>query len=214
MSARASPVECLLHGEEKALSIADLLGVLLNNPFAIQEILTTFPSLTSLGDASPVELLALPSTGEEQVARLLASRELSRRRVEEVARRGTPILSAADAYRLLQQLLLGEKREVVLVLALDTKSRLTCPPITISIGTISSAPVHPREIFRPLIRVAASSCILAHLHPSSGEPIPSPEDIMLTTRLREAGDLLGIPVVDHLVLGNGCYLSMSDRGLI
>ena len=214
MSARASPVECLLHGEEKALSIADLLGVLLDNPAAVQEILTTFPSLTCLGDASPVELLALPSVEEEQVARLLASRELSRRRVEEVARRGTPILSAAAAYQLLQQLLLGEKREVVLALALDTKSRLACPPITISIGTISSAPVHPREIFRPLIRVAASSCILAHLHPSSGEPIPSPEDIMLTTRLREAGDLLGIPVVDHLVLGNGCYLSMSDRGLI
>jgi len=73
---------------------------------------------------------------------------------------------------------------------------------------------HPREIFRPLIKVAASSCLIAHLHPSSGEPVPSPDDVMMTTRLKEAGALLGIPVVDHIVLGRGTFISMTERGLL
>lgn len=209
MKNRESPAWALIHGNTCHLSNHDLLAILIGgDATSIQE---KYPSLVDLEQAPPTELEEL--LGHAPTS-LLAAREISRRTAEEKVRRGTPVLSAEDAYQLLHPLLRGEKREVVLALALDTKSRLTCPPITISVGTISSAPVHPREIFRPLIREAASSCILAHLHPSSGEPIPSPEDIMFTARLREAADLLGIPLVDHLVLGNGCYLSMSSRGLL
>jgi hypothetical protein len=113
-----------------------------------------------------------------------------------------------------EPLLRSESREVVLVLPLDTKRRLICPPITVAVGTIDSVPVHPRELFRPLIRVAASAVILVHLHPSSGEPVPSPDDILLTSRLKEAGELLGIPVLDHVVIGHGTYMSMADHGLM
>jgi DNA repair protein RadC len=109
------------------------------------------------------------------------------------------------------------KRDVAIeaaLLALDTKRRLVTAPITVAIGTNDAVPVHPREIFRSLIKVAASSRLIAHLHPSSGEPVPSPDDVMMTTRLREAGELLGIPVVDHIVLGRGCYISMAERRLM
>jgi len=128
--------------------------------------------------------------------------------------RPSPIHSAETAYTLLEPLLRTEAREVVIVLALDTKSRLLCAPITVATGTVSSVPLHPREVFRPLIRAAASSCLVAHLHPSSGEPVPSPDDIILTARLKEAADLMGIPLVDHVVIGRGCYLSMAERGLL
>jgi len=211
MKNRESPARALSAGTTSHLSNHDLLSVLLGRDSLATSLLEKYSSLVDLEQAPPTELNELLG---HTPTNLLAAREISRRTAEEKVRRGTPILSAEDAYQLLRPLLRGEKREVVLALALDTKSRLTCPPITISIGTISSAPVHPREIFRPLIREAASSCVLAHLHPSSGEPIPSPEDIMLTARLREAGELLGIPVVDHIVLGTGCYLSMSSRGLL
>ena len=60
----------------------------------------------------------------------------------------------------------------------------------------------------------ASPCLIAHLHPSSGEPVPSPDDVMMTARLKEAGELVGIPVVDHIVLGRGCFISMAERGLV
>ena len=213
MKSRASPARALVQGHTSVLTNHDLLTILIEDPNLTDIILEKYRSFTDLERAPPTELREVLG-GEIPLARLLAAREIARRTSEEKATRGTPVLSAEDAYQLLRPLLRGEKREVVLALALDTKSRLTCPPITISIGTICSAPVHPREIFRPLIREAASSCLIAHLHPSSGEPIPSPEDIMLTARLRESGELLGIPVIDHIVLGSGCYLSMSSRGLL
>ena len=213
MKRRESLARTLVQGNTCVLTNHDLLTILIEDPNLTDILLEKYRSFTELERAPPTELRE--QLGEEKpLARLLAAREIARRTSEEKAQRGIPVMSAEDAYQILRPLLRGEKREVVIVLALDTKSRLTCPPITISIGTICSAPVHPREIFRPLIREAASSCILAHLHPSSGEPIPSPEDIMITARLREAAELLGIPLQDHLVLGNGCYLSMASRGLL
>ena len=172
----------------------------------------TYPTLRDLEAAEPLELASIPHP--EAISTLLAARELSRRFAKDRARRGTPIHSAETAYKLLEPLLRTEAREVVIVLALDTKSRLLCAPITVATGTVSSVPLHPREVFRPLIRAAASSCLVAHLHPSSGEPVPSPDDIILTARLKEAADLMGIPLVDHVVIGRGCYLSMAERGLL
>ncbi len=203
----------LLSGDGAHLSNLDLLTVLVG-AVAAQTLVASYPTLTGLDDASPQELSAIPELDDEGVTRLLASRELGRRRATEKALKGTPIMSSSAAVDILEPLLKGETREVVIVLPLDTKRRLICSPITIAIGTNDSVPVHPREIFRPLIRVSASAAIMAHLHPSSGEPVPSPEDVMLTAKLKAAGDLLGIPLLDHIVVGRGSYLSMLDRGLI
>jgi DNA repair protein RadC len=126
---------------------------------------------------------------------------------------GSVVKTAFGGSSITRRSLGDETREVVMVLALDTKRRLVTVPITVAIGTNDAVPVHPREIFRPLIKVAASSCLIAHLHPSSGEPVPSPDDVMMIVKLKEAGELRGIAVVDHIVLGRGCYISMAERGL-
>jgi len=209
-----SPAELLLSGEASHLSNSDLLGVLMISADAVEAVQTVHPTLRGLEEAETLELARIPVPHPEQMTRLLAARELSRRFATERARRGTPVHSAQDAHKLLEPLFRTEKREVVIALALDTKSRLLCSPITVAVGTVSSVPLHPRELFRNLIRVTASSCLVAHLHPNSGEPVPSPDDIILTSRLKEAADLLGIPLMDHLVIGRGTYLSMAERGLL
>jgi len=209
-----SPAQLLLSGEADHLSSADLLGVLLSSRDAAGEVMDRFPSLRELESAESLEIVSFSSIHPKALARLLAARELSCRFATGRARRGTPVHSAQDAYQLLEPLLRTEEREVVVALALDTKSRLLCTPITVAVGTVSSVPLHPREVFRPLIRMSASSCLVAHLHPNSGEPVPSPNDIILTSRLKEASDLLGIPLMDHLVIGRGSYLSMAERGLL
>ena len=204
--------ENLLSGETADLSNLDLLTLLVGD--LAGSLIDAYPMLTALDGASGVELAEVSGATTDAVARLLAARELAHRRARERARRGAPVLDSRDAVKLLDPLLQDETREVVVVLALDTKRRLVCPPITVAIGTIDSVSCHPREVFRSLIRVSASACLVAHLHPSSGEPVPSPDDIMLTERLRAAGELIGIDVLDHIVLGRGTFLSMLDRGLL
>jgi DNA repair protein RadC len=83
--------------------------------------------------------------------------------------------------------------------------------LLVSEGSLTASIVHPREVFRRAIREAAAAVILVHNHPS-GDPTPSPEDEALTARLRAAGDLLGIRVLDHVVIGSGCYVSFVDSG--
>ena len=208
------PLEALFQDDASSLSNADLFQVLLADHEVVQAVMTTYPTLLELETAHPEELANLPLIDRVPLARLLAARELHRRLAREKVRRGTPIHSARDTYQMLEPLLRAETREVVIALALDTKSRLLCPPITIAVGTVSSVPLHPREVFRPLIRSAACTCVIAHLHPNSGEPVPSPNDIEVTARLKEASELVGIPLQDHVVIGRGCYLSMAERGLL
>jgi DNA repair protein RadC len=207
------PEDLLLSGDAAQVSTLDLLAVLVSAD-AARALLSRYPTLTAIDDVSTEELSEIPEMDHSGIAMILAAREISRRRAAEVARRGAPVLDSRAVVEIVEPLLRAESREVVMVLALDTKRRLLCPPITVAVGTIDSVPVHARELFRPLIRVAASAAVLVHLHPSSGEPVPSPEDIMLTARLKEAGDLLGIPLLDHVVIGRGCSVSMSDRGLM
>ena len=207
------PEFLLLAGDASLVSNLDLLTILVGAA-AAHSLLESLPTLTQLDDASPQELSSVHGMEGRNAGRLLALRELARRRALERAIKGTSIMSAEAAVDILEPLLRGETREVVMVLALDTKKRLVCSPIVVGVGTNDSVPCHPREVFRPLIRVSASSAIVAHLHPSSGEPIPSPDDVMMTERLREAGTLLGISVVDHIVVGKGSYISMADQRLI
>jgi DNA repair protein RadC len=101
-------------------------------------------------------------------------------------------------------------REHLVVLLLNTKNK----PIglnTVSIGSLNSSMGHPREVFKPAILASANALILAHNHPS-GDPAPSQEDKQLTARMIQAGDLLGIPVLDHIIIGDGCYYSLKEHG--
>jgi len=116
-----------------------------------------------------------------------------------------------DAYSILQGYMQGLDRENFVVLLLDTKNKIIGLN-TVSIGTLNSSLVHPREVFKPAILASAAAIILAHNHPS-GDPKPSKEDIEITKRLIEAGDLLGIAVLDHIIVGDSC-LSLKEKGYI
>jgi len=108
----------------------------------------------------------------------------------------------------------GTDREHMLCLLLDGKNRISS--ITeVSVGSLNQTIVHPREVFKPAILANSAAVILVHNHPS-GDPAPSSEDISITRRLREAGEILGIKVLDHIIVGDGTdeYLSFVERGLI
>jgi len=104
----------------------------------------------------------------------------------------------------------GLQQETFWSLLLDGKQRLQ-RLVTVTSGTLTASLVHPREVFRAAVREAAAALIVAHNHPS-GDPEPSAEDLAVTERLRAAGEVLGIPLQDHVILGDGCFVSLRERG--
>ena len=105
-----------------------------------------------------------------------------------------------------------ETKEHFIALHLDSKNRILCIE-NVSTGSLNASIVHPREVFKGVLLSSAAALILLHNHPS-GDPTPSREDLELTGRLKEAGELLGVRVLDHVIIGSGCYVSLADRGLI
>lgn len=150
------------------------------------------------------------------------NKQLSSKRVDIVSVRlfkeasiqykGRKIKSPSDAYDLSLPFLKDIDREIMLVITLDTKGQ----PNTISkcsVGSLNSCIVHPREIFKTAILTNACSIILAHNHPS-GDPKESQEDIQVTHRLISAGELIGIKVLDHIIVGDGNFISLKEKGII
>lgn len=123
------------------------------------------------------------------------------------------INSPGDSANLLEPFLKDQDRECFLVICLDTKNQPTAIH-TVSIGTLNSSLVHPRELFKVAILSNCSSLIIAHNHPS-GDPTPSKEDMEVTKRLVEAGKILGIEVLDHIIIGsNSRFISFKERGIL
>jgi DNA repair protein RadC len=130
--------------------------------------------------------------------------------VREQADRPYAVRHAGDVVGLLRAFLADDPRERFVVVYLDTRNR----PIAVHdahVGTCDSSPVHPREIFGPALSLAATSIVVAHNHPS-GDPTPSANDRAVTDRLRQAGELLGIALLDHVVIGDARYYSFADEG--
>ena len=121
------------------------------------------------------------------------------------------IRSPQDAYKILSAYLGGLDREHVVVLMLDTKNGIIGIN-TVAIGSGNAACVDMKDIFKPAIIVNAMSIIVAHNHPS-GDPTPSPEDIRITEKMIEAGELMGIRVMDHIIVGHGRFVSLKERGI-
>lgn len=139
-----------------------------------------------------------------------------------VAVKKPAIRDPESAYRLLRPLIdgatSGNSQEAFYAILLDTKNKLICTPCLTSLGLLDSAPVHPREVFREAVRQSAASIILAHNHPS-GDPTPSKEDIDITRRLVEAGRILGIRIVDHVICGRPSdatpgFVSLREKNLV
>jgi DNA repair protein RadC len=160
---------------------------------------------------TPCEMAELPGVGSGRAARLLAAVELARRAAGETLQRGRPFLSSHQVFRHYEPRLRDLRVEQFRAVYLDGKHRVLREKL-VSQGTLTTSPVHPREVFGPALRHAAAAVVLVHNHPS-GDPTPSRDDVEVTRRLREVGELVGIRVVDHVVVGDGCYASLSDRGL-
>jgi DNA repair protein RadC len=171
-----------------------------------------------LARATLGELLVLDAAGILEVPRLGSSAQVLLHASLELGRRltdvdgGRRVLShAADVHAVARDLELA-RREHFVAFLLDARNRVLARE-TISIGTLSASLVHPREVFGPAIECRAASVIVVHNHPS-GDPEPSADDLALTRRLVQAGTLIGIEVLDHLVIGYGSYVSLKSRGLM
>lgn len=163
--------------------------------------------VAAVSRASLHELVQITGIGAARAARIAAAFELGRRAME--AEQCGEILGAPeDVFRILSPRLAGLQQEVFLALGIDVRNQLL-DVVEIARGTVLGVEVHPREVFRPLVRMAAAGAILAHNHPS-GDPTPSDADVELTQRMAAVGDLLGIPVVDHVVIGRAGFRSIAE----
>ena len=161
--------------------------------------------------ASTAELVAEDGYTERRAEKVKAILELGKRWLRAGAvREADVIVKSESAWEILRTRLEHQRQESFVVLTLDAK-RAVLDIVEVSRGTLTSSLVHPREVFRPAVKHAAAAVIFAHNHPS-GDPKPSKEDRALTVRLQEAGEILGIQVLDHIVVGDGRYISFADMG--
>ncbi len=202
----------------QALSNAELLAILLRvgvqgeNVVQLgQRLLQTFGGLSGLHRVSFDELCAQHGVGEAKAAQIKAAIELGRRlSLESDAR---PVISSpADAAALLSYEMSGLEQEHLRVILLDTRNHVL-EIREVYRGSVNSAQVRIAEVFRDAVRRNATAIVVAHNHPS-GDPTPSPEDIALTRALVQAGKLLDILVLDHLIIGKGRFVSLKERGVI
>ena len=193
-------------------SAVDVLGVIVGSEIVAREALATYGSLRGLQRAPPRELLSVPGLGPARLRRLRAAFQLGLCLSQERLAVGKPLVSPEDVYEALRSVLAAEEREVFLVLGLDARNRIRIVHRAAT-GSVTRCAFTPADVFRPLVREAAARAILVHCHPS-GDPNPSAEDIELTRRMKEAGQLLGIAVLDHVIVGAEGYVSLADRGLL
>lgn len=199
------------------LSDSELVAVVLGRQVGDEAVTRLATVLTVdgwLGGAPLAEVAReYGSVGPKSVAKLEAAIELGRRALAARATRQADVVSTPeDVVRVVRPLLAGRDREHFLALALNTKNRLL-RVIEVSVGSLNASIVHPRELFKECVQVSAASVVVVHCHPS-GDPSPSGADIQLTRRLVKAGDVLGIEVLDHVVVGGDEHASLRELGLV
>jgi DNA repair protein RadC len=213
------PRERLYWNGTAALADAELLAIQLGTGVrgksaveVAREILATYGSLAEVAGREAGELAVLPGVGPARAARLAAAFELSRRLRSRTPATRTVLSSPAEVYGAFAPLMEDLKHEVFRVALLDAQNGLLRDRI-VSEGTLSSSLVHPREVFKPAILESAASVILLHNHPS-GDPTPSREDVQLTRQLAECARLLDLRLHDHVIIGQGRFVSLAERGLL
>jgi DNA repair protein RadC len=215
------PREKLLAKGAQALSEAELLAIILRNGNAstgesaidhARLLLNQFGGLKGIDEASLAEISAVKGIGPAKVAQLKACLEIGKRIGGQKWHTGAPLHSAADVYHHFRENLGREKREQFYVVLLNNKNR-KLREVKVSEGSLTASLVHPREVFNPVIRESAAGVIFVHNHPS-GDPAPSAEDIDITKRLKEVGDVMGVRVLDHVVIGHDRYFSFNEKGML
>lgn len=214
------PMEkCLSIGVER-LSNSELIALLINSGTReksavalAEEILAQDRSgIGYLRESSVQELMNIKGIGSSKAARIMAAVELGKRIASKPVQKGMKIQDDEDVAKLFMEEMRGLKKEVFKAVLLDSKGGVISVE-TVSVGELGSTIVHPREVFSQAVKKSAAAIVFVHNHPS-GEPRPSGEDIATTNRLIECGELLGIRVVDHLVIGDGRYMSLRAMGKI
>jgi DNA repair protein RadC len=201
-----------------SLSNVELLAVILgtgrkgeNVLDLSQRILTEFGSWGALNDSSLEELLSVDGIGLAKATKVLASVELGKRLAILAPAKRTVVTAPSDVAGLLMMRMRDLDREYFKALILNIKNEVL-KIVDISVGSLNSSIVHPRELYKSAIKVSGARLIIAHNHPS-GDPTPSEDDIRLTKRLVEAGDILGIELLDHIIFGDGRFCSLKEEGL-
>ncbi len=213
------PRERLLQLGPEAVASSELLAIILGSGTRgqsviqmAQELISKFGSLKNLAEATIQELCDIKGMGRAKAVQVKAAMTLASRLSQYDKSLKYKIDHPLRAYHLIREMLENEKRELFVVILMDTKSCLIEQQV-VSVGTLSRSLVHPREVFYPAIRHKAASLLLAHNHPS-GDPTPSQEDIDVTKKLVDVGKLMGIPVKDHLIVGHNQYISMREKGSV
>ena len=211
------PRERLLAKGANVLSDAQLLAILLRTGrrdfSAVQvaiELLDQVGGIGGLAKSGVEELCTIQGVGIAKAAQLKAAVELGRRSIAAPLSTGTRVSSSADLFKHFHPMIRDVKHEIFKVVLLDAKNTVV-KEATVSEGSLTLSVVHPREVFALAVRESAAGVIFLHNHPS-GDPAPSSEDRQLTNRLVAAGKLLGIRVLDHLIIGDGRYVSFADEG--
>ncbi|WP_100065091.1 RadC family protein [Miniphocaeibacter massiliensis] len=198
--------------DEELLAIIIGTGTKKHNAVELSKsILLKIKSQANHMDISTDELMEIKGVGLSKSCRILASLELGRRLNIRKNIQEYKINSPTSVANIFRYELEHKLEEYFYILLLDTKNKIISKEF-ISKGTLNESLVHPREVFKPAIKKSANSIILVHNHPS-GDIEPSREDLLITERLLQAGDIIGIKVLDHLIIGDGQFLSFKEKKL-
>lgn len=213
------PRERVLAGNLEERTTAEILAAVLGtggggrNVLALaHELLARFGDLRELARAHSEALLKVPGIGPARAARLVAACELGRRVVQSRGPRRVQVRSPGDVASLVMESMRGLDREQFRVILLDSKNRVL-GIVTVAVGTLNASLVHPREVLKPGIEKSAASLVLVHNHPT-GIASASDEDVRLTRRIVQAGRIVGIEILDHVIIGDGTYESMKETGQV
>ncbi len=213
------PQEKMLYGGAGTLSNSELLALIIRTGTGDKSAVRLADEVISyanentggLGAAEVKELTEIDGIGEAKACSIVAAMELSKRLItDHQSAVRVRIRDSRQVAEILMDEMMYEKREFFMTLNLNSKLQVESKSV-ISIGSLDSAPVHPREVVGPAVRRGSAAVIVAHNHPS-GDPSPSPQDVDVTKRLIKASEILGIRLLDHVIVGNGCFTSMKSEG--
>ncbi|KRQ88140.1 hypothetical protein ABG79_00310 [Caloramator mitchellensis] len=211
------PRERLIKFGPEVLSNSELLAILLRtgtkdlSAINLASNIMHNGGIDFLSNSTFEELSSIKGIGMAKAAQIKAAIELGKRMRGLRSQEKVKISSPKDVFELIGQDMRFLKKEILRLILLNTKNYVIDIK-DISVGSLNSSIVHPREVFNEAIRRSSSSIIICHNHPS-GDPEPSSEDINITRRLYEVGKLVGIDLLDHIIIGDGCYISLKERNL-
>ena len=212
------PRERLYHVGASELSLQELLTIILGRGtqkasalVLSHRLLETFGGVRGVGRASLDDLKSVPGIGFVRACQLVAAFELGKRFARESCGKTAEIRNPGDIAKLFMDEMKHYDKEHFKAALLNTKNKIL-KIVTVSIGSLNASIVHPREILKPAISASAASIILVHNHPT-GDPTPSNEDVEFTKRFAKCGELIGIRLLDHIIIGANTYRSLKETGV-